>query len=42
MSISGIIVTGLTLNTAVWFDILLGAGAGSAAIEGTDCSAYEF
>lgn len=42
VSISGMVVTGLTVGTQYWFDILLGAGSGLATISSIDCSAIEF
>jgi len=36
------VLTGLTVGTQYWFDILLGAGAGLATVTSIDCSAIEF
>lgn len=42
ISMSGYIVTGLTVSTAYWFDIFLAAGGGLAAVALVDCSMVEF
>ncbi|WP_257164698.1 hypothetical protein [Bradyrhizobium sp. SRS-191] len=42
VSMSGYVLTGLTVGTQYWFDVLFGTGGGTATMTSVDCSLMEF